>query len=544
MNARSALVLASLLLPASIATAAGPGNSLDRCQATVATETTRYVADVTKNVGRCLDAISNSVVGGGTPVAAAASKNAKVCAAKLVKLRNTSKPDAQLDLRLRTKIASSCDPAVNPKLLHSEGSIWTVGSRTLGAANLASFCRAAGGSTSLSSLEDWQSCLVAVADCQARQAIALRWPRALEYFAALEPALEGLPPTPETADALAALRALDDALEGTKDDDVPELTCAPSVGLLATGQTQCDQGDGTFGPCPGPEPGQDGEVQAGAPARFTDNGDGTITDHATGLMWEKNSRDTGVNDADGADGSWFLAGLRIARTQGGIADHPFNLSTFLYDDWRAPNRRELESLVDLSRHHPAIDPIFHHDCVPGCTIEECSCTASDLYWTSSPADESTAWAVSFADGSVVPVDRGQTLRVRGVRGGTPNYVLAPGTPHAKSIDVKSPWKQDCLPVTLIGYDTDAGCVIGAQLLTLPQNGFLTHFISAFPSDCIEPVGDFHLAGQGHHRYAQTLCYVTFSPTFTGTDAFTYRVVDRQGNVSATATATITVFQVP
>lgn len=36
----------------------------------------------------------------------------------------------------------------------------------------------------------------------------------------------------------------------------------------------------------------------------------------------------------------------------------------------------------------------------------------------------------------------------------------------------------------------------------------------------------------------------FSPTFTGTDSFSYRVVDRQGNASATATATITVFEVP
>src|SRR5437899_1127498 len=33
--------------------------------------------------------------------------------------------------------------------------------------------------------------------------------------------------------------------------------------------------------------GDDGATQAGAPLSYTDNGDGTITDENTGLMWEK-----------------------------------------------------------------------------------------------------------------------------------------------------------------------------------------------------------------------------------------------------------------
>ncbi len=40
----------------------------------------------------------------------------------------------------------------------------------------------------------------------------------------------------------------------------------------------------------------DGTVQAGVPLRYTDNGDGTITDNSTGLMWEKKSFDGGLHD--------------------------------------------------------------------------------------------------------------------------------------------------------------------------------------------------------------------------------------------------------
>lgn len=550
MNGRSVRIVAGLFaclfLSASGATAAGPESSLDKCQTKVAGATTKYVTDVTKAVSPCLDAISNAVIAKGMSPSAAASATAKACVSKLRLLRNTSKPEAQLDRRLRAKIVSSCDPAVNPRLLHAQSSIWTVGTTTLSAANLADYCRAAGGSGSLSSLDDWTSCLVAVADCQTRQAVALRWPRALEYLAALEPALAALPTTPEASDALAAARALDSALEGTTDDQIPELACAPSsTGLLATGQTQCDRGDGTFGACPGAETGEDGEVRAGAPHRFTDNGDGTITDHMTGLMWEKSSRDLGPNDPERAALNWYTAGLEILRTRPDNGfPYPANLGGLGgYDDWRAPNRRELESLVDLGRHDPAIDPVFHHDCTPGCTLEQCACTTSDLHWTASPADETNVWAVSFADGSVVPVAKYQKLRVRGVRGGTPHFPIPHGAPYAVTTDVQNPWKQECIPITLTGIDVDGSCAIGAEIVSFPQNGFLATFVGdQAVDDCRDPVGEYMMAGQGHHRYTTTLCYVTFGTAFTGTDSFQFRVVDRQGNVSDPAIVTITVFE--
>jgi hypothetical protein len=44
--------------------------------------------------------------------------------------------------------------------------------------------------------------------------------------------------------------------------------------------------------------GQDGDIQAGATLRYRDNGNGTITDQNTKLVWEKNSDDGTIHDKD------------------------------------------------------------------------------------------------------------------------------------------------------------------------------------------------------------------------------------------------------
>ncbi len=77
---------------------------------------------------------------------------------------------------------------------------------------------------------------------------------------------------------------------------------------------------------------------------FIDNGDGTITDLATGLMWQK--KDSGI----GLD--WQEA-LSYAE----------NLELAGYTDWRLPNAKELQSIVDYTRSpgttdSASIDPIF------------------------------------------------------------------------------------------------------------------------------------------------------------------------------------------
>ena len=70
-------------------------------------------------------------------------------------------------------------------------------------------------------------------------------------------------------------------------------------------------------------------VPAWADDRFTDNGDGTVTDHQLGVMWAKTDNQGNIN--------WKQADLWIKYT------FPNTLEK-KYDNWRLPTLTELESL--------------------------------------------------------------------------------------------------------------------------------------------------------------------------------------------------------
>ena len=80
---------------------------------------------------------------------------------------------------------------------------------------------------------------------------------------------------------------------------------------------------------------------------FHDNGDGTITDRATGLMWSKADSGKGMNWQDAL--AWV---------------QKMNAEKYLgHADWRLPNVKELQSLLDYQRcpettQSAAIDPVF------------------------------------------------------------------------------------------------------------------------------------------------------------------------------------------
>lgn len=76
--------------------------------------------------------------------------------------------------------------------------------------------------------------------------------------------------------------------------------------------------------------------------------------------------------------------------------------------WRMPTRPELESLLDLSRHDPAID------------TEKFPDTQSYWYWTSTPCawNDAAVWVVSFSYGGAVGSShRSSDGCVRAVRAG-------------------------------------------------------------------------------------------------------------------------------
>lgn len=132
----------------------------------------------------------------------------------------------------------------------------------------------------------------------------------------------------------------------------------------------------------------DGNLQKGTKHSFTDNGDGTVSDNRTGLVWEKKSWDGSIHDVgafytwvgdaswwapSGMDGTMVTIFLATLNTPPCFADHC---------DWRIPNRKELESISNLEGPVPAF-PAFNTNCEPGCALTNCSCTSANPNWTSS-----------------------------------------------------------------------------------------------------------------------------------------------------------------
>jgi hypothetical protein len=151
--------------------------------------------------------------------------------------------------------------------------------------------------------------------------------------------------------------------------------------LPATGQTKCYNTSEETACGSTDFPGQDGFYQAGCPTvgRFWDNGDGTVTDNCTGLMWQRNTADVTENASIGEEDmlTWQAA-----------LEYCEGLSFAGHDDWRLPNVRELQSIVDYGRREEAIDPIFE--------------AVSHWYWSSSTFAfyPDTAWYVHFGVGDV------------------------------------------------------------------------------------------------------------------------------------------------
>lgn len=184
--------------------------------------------------------------------------------------------------------------------------------------------------------------------------------------------------------------------------------------LPATGQLTCWDSTGAVIACAGT--GQDGDTLAGSFV-YTDNGDGTITDGNTGLMWEKldDNDIAGIHDKDDFY-LWddaFAVKIAALNTVPCFAGHC---------DWRLPNVKELQSLAnyEVPSPGPSIGASFNSGCTPGCTSDVCSCTNSDLYWTSTTyvGSPDFAWYVYFVDGNALANPKLSGGYVRAVRSGS------------------------------------------------------------------------------------------------------------------------------
>lgn len=153
-----------------------------------------------------------------------------------------------------------------------------------------------------------------------------------------------------------------DPVIGVDVDENCQDTLDPILVVPKTGQTTCYAAAGAVIACVGT--GQDGEYQTGilpalAPTsgttgayntpvwtgvRFTDNGDGTVTDNLTGLIWLRNANCFG--------GKPWATALSDANN---LAHGDCNLSDgSSAGQWRLPNVNELHSLIDLTQSNPAL----------------------------------------------------------------------------------------------------------------------------------------------------------------------------------------------
>jgi len=184
---------------------------------------------------------------------------------------------------------------------------------------------------------------------------------------------------------------------------------AGSFSVVDTGQDTCYDDSGAI-PCPDPGEafyGQDAQHTGNTPG-YTDNGDGTITDNVTGLMWQKSPDTDGDGDIDANDKLTYDQAVARAST----------LNLCGYTDWRLPTIKELYSLIDFSGIDPSgyegtdtsglvpfIDTAYfdfaYGDTSAGERIIDAQYASSNLYVANTANDGGrTLFGVNFADGRI------------------------------------------------------------------------------------------------------------------------------------------------
>jgi hypothetical protein len=121
------------------------------------------------------------------------------------------------------------------------------------------------------------------------------------------------------------------------------------------------------------------------PNRYRDNGDGTVTDEATGLMWQKGGSSEPMTWADARE----FAGRMNREALAG------------YADWRLPTVEEIGSLMERSwqNHDLFIDPLFDKH--------------QRILWSTDTRGVESAWKANLHMGFIIdfPMDSQESVRL-------------------------------------------------------------------------------------------------------------------------------------
>ncbi|MHB9116727.1 MAG: Lcl domain-containing protein [Burkholderiales bacterium] len=147
--------------------------------------------------------------------------------------------------------------------------------------------------------------------------------------------------------------------------------------------------------------------------KFTDNGNGTVTDAPTGLTWQQGENALPLPNWYQASGTYDVMNNTTAQNFCGTL-------SFAGGGWRLPTRAELESLIDSS-----FNPTINTNYFPKAYMSS--------YWSSTPdaSNFQNAWLVEFSNGYAHSGNRISAAYVRCVRGGTTQtYTVTPSVAGA------------------------------------------------------------------------------------------------------------------
>ncbi len=168
--------------------------------------------------------------------------------------------------------------------------------------------------------------------------------------------------------------------------DDPESECVDILASIGCGSTCSGTGESDGGGCLVQSCEEALPFHPAWTAPYTpciENGDGTVTDELTGLMW--------MRCAAGESGDDCGSGSAGSYTWQEAVDYCENLDFAGHDEWRLPDRYELQSLVDYQRTNPAID-----------TAAFPRALSLAAFWSSSSfaGEQGLAWYVHLYTGNV------------------------------------------------------------------------------------------------------------------------------------------------